>query len=90
MSQSESYALYDDLEDIAQAVDAEKLQKKCNELEKKNKILNEESIEMRQQIQLLNKEKETLENNIVAVYNTALKELARKDREIADLKSNKR
>jgi predicted nucleic acid-binding Zn-ribbon protein len=79
--------LYNDLDDIALSADYAALQSKYEESEKARASLTTEIEELKQQIVALVEEKSILEKNTVALYNTALRELERKDREIAELKS---
>lgn len=78
--------LYGDLQDKARASAYAALKGKYSELSKEHESLKGELIEMRRQIQFLNEEKSKLETNIVAIYNTAVREMSRKDAQIAELR----
>lgn len=77
--------LYGDLEDAARSADLEKLTRKVEELTKKNSQLLTELNETKQQLQVLVEEKAIVENNMTVLYNTALREIDRKDKQIAQL-----
>lgn len=82
--------LYADLESLGQSAELVRLNERLIESEKQNKTLKLEIDDMKQQIEILLEEKKTLENNIVSVYETALREIGRKDKEIASLKESTR
>ena len=59
---------------------------KVDELTKKNENITSELVETRQQLQTILDEKDRLENNIVVLYNTALREIERKDKQLLELR----
>jgi predicted RNase H-like nuclease (RuvC/YqgF family) len=77
--------LYGDLEDAARSAEFEKLTRKVEELTKRNNQLQTELNETKQQLQVLVEEKAIVENNMMVLYNTALREIDRKDKQIAQL-----
>ena len=44
-----------------------------------------ELVELRKQVETMNKERQNVETNFVELYNTAVKEIERKDRTIMEL-----
>ena len=82
--------LYGDLEVNGRSADYVKLTDRVAELTKKNNSLTTELNETRQQMQLLFDEKSIVEKNITLLYNTAQREMDRKDKQIAQLMSNER
>jgi predicted RNase H-like nuclease (RuvC/YqgF family) len=83
----EEELLYGDLEETAQSAQAQKLMDQLSRMQKKNQNLQNEAKEWKEQVQLLLAEKKQVEENMVKLYNTALREIDRKDNEIAELKS---
>jgi hypothetical protein len=81
-------ALYGDLDDKAIAADHLLLTGRITELEKMNATLTTELSEIKQQLMVLTEEKGIVENNMIVLYNTARREMSRKDKQIADLMSN--
>eukprot|EP01041_Mallomonas_annulata_P008425 gene8425-17370_t len=77
--------LYGDLESTGQSAEIQNLKEALHSAQTNIKSLAEEVDDALKQIQLLLDEKETLEKNTVIVYNTALREITRKDKEIAEL-----
>jgi predicted nuclease with TOPRIM domain len=77
--------LYGDLEDTGRSADFEKLSKKVADLTKKNEQLQAELNETKQQLNVLVEEKAVVEKNMMVLYNTALREIDRKDKQIAQL-----
>lgn len=82
--------LYGDLEDSGRSADHVKLAAKVVELTKKNDLLISELIETKHQLQVITEEKSVVENNLMILYNTALREIGRKDKQIGELMSNDR
>jgi predicted RNase H-like nuclease (RuvC/YqgF family) len=78
--------LYQDLEDIEATVEIVKLREKIEELQTNNEKLTIVNSDLRNQIEKLLADRTNLEHNIMAVYNTALREIDRKNRDIDDLK----
>lgn len=77
--------LYGDLDTIHGSIQTQKLSKLYESAAKEVASLKTEREEMKQQIQFLHTQKQTLEANIVSVYNTAVLEVSRKNQQIADL-----
>lgn len=82
--------LYGDLAESGRSADQEKLEKKIAVLVKLNTSLTAELNETKQQLLVLTEEKGIVENNMMILYNTAQREMSRKDKQIADLLSNER
>ena len=80
------FLLYGDIEDAGKKAEIENLQSKLSEQESLNESLRKEVDDLRNQINCLVQDKATLERNIMAIYNTALREMKRKDSEIAELR----
>lgn len=87
-NQEEVDDLYGDLEDHGKDTEIESLKQQLEDSGKKLMDANKEIDQLREQIVLLVKEKQVLENNMVKVYNTALTEIKRKDREIMELRKS--
>lgn len=79
--------LYADLELAAKQVDLENMQIKLDAAQAENAQLRAEIDQLRSQMTALVEDKAVLEKNAVIVYNTAMREIARKDREIKDLRA---
>lgn len=77
--------LYGDLDTIHGSIQTQKLSKLYENATKEVAALKTEREEMKQQIQFLHTQKQTLEGNLVSVYNTAVLEVSRKNQQIADL-----
>ena len=82
--------LYGDLEDSGRSADYVKLIAKVADLTKKNAAMTSELIETRQQLKILVDEKAVVENNMILLYNTAQREMDRKDKQIAQMMSDQR
>lgn len=82
--------LYGDLEDAGRSADHVKLTERVADLTKKNDFLSAELAETKQQLLLLVEEKAIVENNMIVLYNTAQREMDRKDKQIAQLMTNDR
>lgn len=78
--------LYGDLIVAGKDAEIERLSKELFEKEKENCSLKDEIDQLRQQLASIIEEKQTVENNLMAIYNTALRELKRKDKELAELR----
>ena len=78
--------LYGDLEDTGLQVEIQELKQALLENEKKNKVLADENVQLKEQISCLVADSKQLEKNIMTVYNTASREMKRKDKEITDLR----
>ena len=81
---------YGDLEDSGRSADQLKLIDKVAELTKKNSSLTAELNETRKQLQILADEKSIVENNMIILYNTAQREIGRKEKQLASLMTNER
>lgn len=79
--------LYGDLELAAKQADLEKIQSKLEETVAENNQLHHEVEQLRTQLLLLVQEKEVLERNCVTIFNTAMREIGRKDSEIKELRA---
>mmetsp|Transcript_8646 Transcript_8646/g.12916 ORF Transcript_8646/g.12916 Transcript_8646/m.12916 type:complete len:97 (+) Transcript_8646:46-336(+) len=79
--------LYGDLETKAKTAEAQLLQERVKSVMKENKALVAETNEYKEQLRLLCIEKSQVEENMITLYNTAIRELDRKEKEISDLRS---
>jgi predicted RNase H-like nuclease (RuvC/YqgF family) len=79
--------LYKDLDERENKVELERLREVVQNYETENKTLNTTIKELNDQIALLIQDRNQLETNMVALYNTALREIQRKDREIEELRN---
>lgn len=80
--------LYGDIETLARSAEAEQFKKRLQKSLQKNKILEAELKEYKEQICLVNAEKAQVEQNMLCLYNTAVSEIARKDKQIVDLRAD--
>lgn len=78
--------LYGDLAASAAEAEIESLKGHLTEKSKEVESLRAEVSQLKQQVMVLVEDKTTLERNIVAVYNTAMREIKRKDNEMASLR----
>lgn len=78
--------LYGDLNNLAQNSEIQRLNEELGTKDKVISNLQSEIQQMKVQMNMLLEEKLTLEKNMVALYNTAIRELKRKDRELSELK----
>jgi predicted RNase H-like nuclease (RuvC/YqgF family) len=83
---TEEDELYGDLEQAAQTAEAQLLQDHLKKCIKKNESLTAEIGECKSQLAAVLSEKDQVEKNMVILFNTAQREIERKDREIAGLK----
>ena len=79
--------LYEDLDEKEGKNEIIKLQETIKNYETENKNLKSTISEMTQQIQTLISDRNQIEANIVALYNTAMLEIRRKERDIDDLRN---
>jgi hypothetical protein len=79
--------MYDDLEAAELSIEVKRLQEQHATLEASNSSLLLRLKEAEDQITILNAEKLQLEKNIVSLYNTAMNEIERKDKELFDLRA---
>ena len=77
--------LYHDIELKTTAVELENLHEELEEEKKKSATLEEEKNQVIAQLNAILEEKSQLESHILALYNTALLEMKRKDKEIKEL-----
>lgn len=82
--------LYGDLDFHSKHAEIEKLQAQLEEKEKQVQDANKEIGQLRGQLVLLVEEKKVMEKNMLSIYHTALNEIKRKDREIAELRKSNR
>jgi hypothetical protein len=82
--------LYGDLAESGRSADHEKLMGKIVALTKLNAALTTELSETKQQLLVLIDEKGIVENNMMILFNTAQREISRKDKQIADLLTNEK
>ena len=85
--EGEDNLLYGDLENTARDAEMQGLVDGLQAEQKKNSQLMQDMQLMKDQVACLIAEKSVLETNIVAVYNTAMREIKRKDGEIVTLKA---
>lgn len=79
--------LYGDIETLARSAEAEHFKKSLQKSLQKNKSLEAELKDYKDQIRLINIEKAQVEQNMMCLYNTAASEIARKDKQIAELRA---
>jgi hypothetical protein len=79
--------LYGDLSSKGLEVELELAAAALGAEQKKSKALVEENGQLKEQLLAVIKDSKQLEDNIMTVYNTALREIQRKDRELADLRA---
>lgn len=79
--------LYGDIADAALQDQVEKLQTQLIEEQKEKKALRDENAQLKEQMQALLKDSKQLEVNIMAIYNTALREIKRKDTGLQELRA---
>ena len=79
--------LYGDLEEIEQSVEIVKLKERIQVLTQQNQQLQVTNTELSEQLTVLVQDRNHLEENTKAIYNTALREIERKDKEIEILRS---
>jgi TolA-binding protein len=77
--------LYEDLDRISDEIQFNSLTSKIKDLEGEVSNLKEANKELNQQIITILEEKNRIELNLTAVYQTAIKELERKDRQNEEL-----
>ena len=87
VNEEESDILYGDLENCAKDAIINKLVADNEQLKSQNSSLQAEIAQLRDQILCLVEDKTVLETNIVSLYNTAIREVKRKDTEITLLRT---
>ena len=80
--------LYGDIETLARSAEAEQFKKRLQKSLQQNKVLEAELKDFKEQIRLLNMEKAQVEQNMICLYNTAVSEVARKDKQISELRAD--
>lgn len=78
--------LYGDLEEEVNTAQAQLLQDRLKKCMKKNETLTGEIQEYKAQLASLLSEKAQVEKNMITLFNTAQREIERKDKEIVDLR----
>lgn len=78
--------LYGDLEDTVRQAEIDQLQATVNTLQQENDSMKVEMERMREQIANLVNEKTILETNCVKIFNTATREMQRKEKDIVTLR----
>ncbi len=89
MENDEDNFLYGDLEATGRDAEMQRLRDMVESEQKKYAQQSQDVQALKDQISILVVEKTQLEKNIVAVYNTALREIKRKDLEITALRSKR-
>ena len=82
--------LYDDLTEREQAIEVKRLREELALEKKEKEALQKELDELKAQVQEMVKQKEALEKNIADLHATAVMEIERKDRRIAELSGGTR
>lgn len=82
---AESDELYGDLETTGLSEELKRKQKENDKLRKEKSEVEAELRDIRDQIKSVTRDNQILEENILAVWNTATKEIGRKDKMIANL-----
>jgi peptidoglycan hydrolase CwlO-like protein len=80
-------SLYGDVDVIGDSAETKKLQQNLEDMVKQLVKKDKEIADLTAQTQAILADKATLETNILALYNTAMAEIKRKDREIAELRA---
>ena len=88
MSDNEEDDLYGDLILAGKDAEIERLNKELFEKERENNALKEEIEQLRLQLATIAEEKLVVENNLMAIYNTGMREIKRKEKEIAELRKS--
>lgn len=84
-NEDEVSLLYEDIENIGQDLEIQRLTTENEDLRKQLANLSSEIQDLRDQMSYVVNQRDTLEKNLMTIYNTALKEIARKDRELFTL-----
>ena len=79
--------LYGDIESLAKSAQAEHLQQQLKKSQQHIKSLESELREYKEQVKVLNIEKSQIEQNMMCLYDTAVTEIARKDKQIVELRA---
>jgi chromosome segregation ATPase len=79
--------LYGDLEKAGKSAEFLKIRQSLLEEKSKNSSLREECDMLRSQINALVNDRKQLETNMVSLFNTAMAEIKRKEREIGELRA---
>lgn len=78
--------LYGDLEVLGKNAEIARLTQQLEETDKEKNELKSELSALREQMSVLVQERAVLEQNMSKLYNTAIREIQRKDRDIAQLR----
>lgn len=81
-------ALYGDIELAAKDVEISQLKGVIEKLTTEKETLRNEMNQLKAHLASLMNEKEIMEKNIVTIFNTAIREIKRKEKEIATLRSS--
>ena len=81
--------LYDDLEEVKASLEVDQLRESLVEEKKARAALETELADVQAQLGKIVAEKEALEQNITALHATAVMEVARKDKKIAELSARR-
>mmetsp|Transcript_15963 Transcript_15963/g.26887 ORF Transcript_15963/g.26887 Transcript_15963/m.26887 type:complete len:91 (+) Transcript_15963:167-439(+) len=81
--------LYGDIDRAGKDTEIEQLKETINKVQVQNDALTAENLQLKEQISCLVADKTQLEANIVSLYDTAKRELKRKDVANAELRSAK-
>lgn len=77
--------MYEDINEISIELEFKRLQREHDDLLKRYDAVLVDNNDLKNQISKISTEKCNIEKNIVTLYNTALKEISRKDKEILSL-----
>jgi cell division protein FtsB len=77
--------LYDDLDEVQASLEVDQLRESLVAEKKAREVLEMELADTQAQLSKMVAEKEALEQNITDLYATAVMEIARKDKKIAEL-----
>ena len=79
--------LYGDIETLARSAAEEQAQKRLQKSIQQRKQLENEVKDYKEQIHLLLQEKSQIEQNMMCLYNTAVSEISRKDKQLTELRT---
>ena len=77
--------LYGDIDSIGVSLENQRIQQDLSELRRKHDAVSSELADVKAQLIKAINEKDTIERNLIQLYNTATKEISRKDKEIMKL-----
>ena len=84
--QATSKDLYGDIESLSKSILIDQLQRQLEEKDLFIKSQEEDLHLVKSQFTILLSEKNTVEKNMITLYNTAVRELQRKDRELSEMR----